>query len=343
MSLRGNTMPQEYRTVPSSDGEVAKESFELEDSHHTRRIQRTSHRKLTFVVTCLIALLVLIIGYSVYVGDDKKEPPPAAATGEPAKSNGIGEHDEIEKSMDEQKVQSPTDDGTGSTGTASPPKMIFCYGDSLTYGMTPGTREPYPYSKYLEQELNTLFDPSATNPNATSVQHMGLPGWTATQMLNHIHDDKTPGVCNIIDRIPTLSLLIILVGTNDIGQMTNAGKDIARSIIQSIVDLHNGALNCAKGEGNDRLRTISVGIPGSAYLERVRVASEMTSFINSAMKGFAAASGGKTSYLEFPFPYQDDDPKWGEDGIHMSPEGYETFGKALAPHVKMILESIDSV
>ena len=64
-------------------------------------------------------------------GDDKKGPSPATAT-------GIGEHHETEteKSMGEQKFLSPKDEGV-----ATPPKMIFCYGDSLTYGMTPGTRE----------------------------------------------------------------------------------------------------------------------------------------------------------------------------------------------------------
>lgn len=335
MALRRTAMLPKYRTIPADDGEDggvdnnAVQSFELEDAH-IRRDDRSTRRTFVFTAACIFALLLGMVGYGVHERGD---------TAVPSKLNGGGE---AHGQMNENLAASKT------------PSFVFCYGDSLTFGMSDlHSRESYPYSKYLEQELNHLFDPdyslesieseSQTQVPATIVQHYGHPGWTATNMLDHMQSDND-GICSIIHRIPTLSLMIILVGTNDIAQMTNVGKDVARLIIGSIVDVHKGAINCAEEENNSRFHTLAVGIPGSAFQERVPVTSEISLYVNNALGSFAASyPDGKVTYVEFPIPYQEGDDKWGADGLHLTQKGYEVLAKELAPHVKNILDNINSV
>ena len=47
--------------------------------------------------------------------------------------------------------------------------------------------------------------------------------------------------------------------------------------------------------------------------------------------------------VEFPFVYEtpNDTNIWGEDGLHMSKNGYEMLGKELAIDVKSILDTMD--
>lgn len=361
-------MPHQYRTgIPGSgddDDDGADNNiytFELEDSHGIKENDASTRRKYVRVVAAsLFTLLFLSVGYYGvhngvrYVGahwggfSKNKEPSsPKAATavvGDGGSAAGGTRTDENLENI-----------GNVEASTTSEPLQIFCYGDSLTFGMSSGGT--YPYGDYLERELNGLFDDEADSTssspsngpqrNATIVKHFGLPGFTASTMLNHLHDNDI-GICSIVDRNPTVSVMVILAGSNDVGQMTDAGKSVARAIVESIIDLHKGAIKCAedsrgnsaKPELNVGFRTLAVGIPGSAYQENVRIASELTSYINSALRVFASTyPGGEVSYVDFPFPYDEEDGKWDKDGLHLTEEGYHALGKELAPHVKTILDS----
>jgi len=174
------------------------------------------------------------------------------------------------------------------------------------------------------------------------VRRLGIPGYTAAMMLDHFNDEKT-GLCPAVYRNRTmLSLVIILAGSNDVAVMTDTGNDEARSILQKIVDLHNRVFECRRDEDDGRLRTLAIGIPGSAYQDMVHAVSSSAAYINGGLKNFAK-SNPRISYIDFPFPYRDNDEKWDEDGTHMSEEGYEQLGKALAPKVKEILDGIGSL
>ena len=158
-------------------------------------------------------------------------------------------------------------------------------------------------------------------------------------MLDKINDE-TNGLCTIIRRNPTLSLVMILVGTNDLGGIESASmpEDRARSIVQSIVDLHTRALSWARDVNNVALHTLSIGIPGSRYQNENPIAGQMASYINNALKEFAS-SDPRISYVDFPTPFQENDNKWHPDGLHMSGEGYKFLGEALAESVMEILAS----
>lgn len=166
-------------------------------------------------------------------------------------------------------------------------------------------------------------------------------------MLNHIHDNNV-GLCHVVETTPTLALVIILAGTNDIGQMTNSDKAAGRAIIESIVGLHQQALQCATAAARAPFRTLAVGIPGSAFQERVPVASEMAAYVNDGLETFAASCPASVSYVPFPLPYREDDDRvavgderWAPDGLHLTQVGYAALAKELAPLVKQILDDLE--
>ena len=335
-------MPQKYQTIPKrsdsdSDGEDGRtmQTFEV-DSGDAQNYDPTVHQKrgsYSIILKALSALFIMLVGYGVHMS-----------------GNSSGR-----RSTTDVPTPTPKDEGMNSempdekTTEDSLPKIIFCYGDSLTYGISPPGRETYPYSKYLEQDLNLLYnpsEPSGESQPATIVQHLGLPGWTSEQMLQHINDDKT-GMCPIIRGIthPNVSLMVILAGTNDLGMMTESDKSEARKIIESIIKLHQAAINCAgTGPASKKFHTLSVGIPESAWQKKVPIVAELAEYVNNGIKHFASSeeAGGRVSYIDFPFGFDDKDTRWSMDGLHFSAEGYQALGKQLAFPVKKLLdEKID--
>ena len=345
-------MPPKYRTIPAAEVECEGsafsstniESFELEDSFTIVRTDRSIRRKFACIVTCLLVLFVVAIGYGVH-GYRKSPQQETSANDVNSVSASVSEQD-ITENEDVQSASNDENNIKEQQPTVTP-KLIYCYGDSLTYGMVPSSREAYPYAPYLEQELNFLYKNSTSqsykNNNATKVKHFGYPGWTATNMLDHINDTNI-GICDIIQNNSDIALMIILVGTNDIGILLNSSgdiEDVARTIVNSIIELHNSAFTCANDVENTNFHTLALGIPGSSFQERVPAADGVARSINKSLKEFASLTDDKISYIDFPIQYEKNGPEWGKDGLHMSPEGYHLLGKELAPHVKLILGSID--
>ena len=311
------TTPQ-YRTIPADDGDnnsagrTAVQSLELETGAHYR-LEHASGRPNNIVIitaSCIfLACIVLVI--------------------RPMERIAKQESSDLSHDLDAETSDHIRKDNEH--------KSIFCFGDSLTYGMVGGDdMGTYPYATYLEKEL-ALSAPEMTQPK-TTVGYLGLPGWTAANMLAHIND-ATDGMCTMIRKHPKLSLLIILAGTNDIGVMTDAGNAAAGRIIESIADLHKGAIDCAKSMNNYVMHTLAIGIPGSAYQKYMRDAAEVASHVNKALDNLAS-SDERISYMAFPFAYNDNDSRWSKDGLHLSQGGYAFLAQALAPQVRQILESM---
>ena len=244
---------------------------------------------------------------------------------------------------------------SNSSASVSRPKRIFCYGDSLTAGTAPPSDQLFPYGPHLEDELN--------KEGTVMVRWRGLPGWTASTMVDFM-DDSTYGLRAAVDGIrnpSSVSLVIILAGTNDIGSYTSSmmttgggggGTIDASSAVEPILQLHNACLNFkCQGDGDDdddngtqhnNIQTLAVGIPGSAWQEMNADAKKLCSEMNDALQAFASREDNyRVSYMEFPFAYQRGDSKWSGDGLHLSSEGYELLGRSLAPCVKLILDGLD--
>ena len=335
-TLSLSSMPSpKYRSVHADDYNDHLTSFELEDEYVIIRTDKTPRHKLACTVVCLLVFLVVAGVYSLHRIEDngRKE------------SQHIFEQEEtsfklFNTSSDRDQVSSVITDSEHSLhqheNNNNTHKLVYCYGDSLTYGMVPHSREPHPYAPYLEQELNILYN----NNNSYTVKHFGYPGWTSNDMHNHFNDDlPNLGICTIIKSNPTLSLMIILVGTNDVGKM-GISENGGTLIVESIEDLYKKALSCADEENNSSFRILALGIPGSAWQEKMPVAAEMVANINKSLRDYASK---KIDYVEFPFVYEtpNDTNIWGEDGLHLSNNGYEMLGKELAIYVKSILGTMD--
>lgn len=136
-----------------------------------------------------------------------------------------------------------------STSIVSRQRRILCYGDSLTAGTSPPFNELFPYGPYLETELNT----SKEEEEEVVVRWRGLPGWTSQQMVDYNSNiglqSSLDGICN-----PSLSIVIILAGTNDIVQLTSSFGSTNYNIdtqkaLQPIIKLHKTCLNSVDDNG----------------------------------------------------------------------------------------------
>ncbi len=268
--------------------------------------------------------------------------------------------------------QQMTYDGSQETAEAEPqqnnqqqpapaPKFVFCYGDSLTFGLVPNENEPHPYGPSLESEVNKLYSAASAkstsefvHPPTTVVETLGFPGMTALTMLNLIEQEEV-GTCSIVEK-ESISVMIILAGTNDLGQLAHGilypdgqetinDNDIVEKILESITNLHKATLECAKREGNKDMHILSLGIPGSKLQTKFPVTADIVAKVNKGLNEFSSSYNmqsphGKIVYRDFPFAYDESDSKWGPDGLHLSRQGYEELGKALAPEVKSILDMI---
>ncbi|KAL3937776.1 MAG: hypothetical protein SGARI_001993, partial [Bacillariaceae sp.] len=160
---------------------------------------------------------------------------------------------------------------------------ILCYGDSLTAGTSDSFYELYPYAPHLEQTLNAKQQNDSDNPQISYVvRHRGLPGWTADAMLNAA-DDAQCGLRSAIGAVqnPSLSCVIILAGTNDLGMMGSYPEDErASKIVAQIKALHEMAWD----EGVPK--TIAVAVPPSGYQAQVSEAAALAEQVNVELKRF---------------------------------------------------------
>ena len=241
-----------------------------------------------------------------------------------------------------------TSSSSASTQQEPPPtapRRIFCYGDSLTAGTSPPHDELFPYGPHLERELNRLYN----NQDAVMVRWRGLPGWTADSMVEYV-TDTTYGLTSVLDSIrnPSLSLVIILAGTNDIGLLTSSMSSSSSKedvidvnlAVKPILQLHQTCLDCQDDHGtNLNIHTLAVGIPSSAWQSMNSNAARLCNDMNDEIKKFAS-NEDRVTYMDFPFLYKRGCRNWSGDGLHFSEVGYATLGRALAPCVKDILDGM---
>jgi lysophospholipase L1-like esterase len=190
---------------------------------------------------------------------------------------------------------------------------ILAYGASLTAGTTSGFNQPlYPYSVYLEDALQQRLQQKQRLDNNDSnnddddygimiyIRHRGNPGMTVQEMVNNL-DGGRRGLRNAIQGVtnPTLSMVIILAGTNDLGttlmsalassSSTNNKNDNAieigaKQIYDNIITLHEMCYT------NDIPYTIAIGIPPSGYQSRNSDAKQFATLINTKLEVYANQS-----------------------------------------------------
>jgi lysophospholipase L1-like esterase len=236
--------------------------------------------------------------------------------------------------------------GTMASSTIPAEKQfrIFCYGDSLTAGTTPddNTFKLHPYGPHLEQALTKMAAQQSegyairTMPSAAAfaVRWKGFPGMTAKTMSDSL-DDSSIGLRSALKKVknPSVSLAIILAGTNDLATeiSTQDGQGATR-IAESVIDLHKAA----HSEGID---TLGISIPPSGWQSISKEARIMTSEANTKIKVWCEDQiEPKAHFVDHPINvWSRDDTRWGSDGLHFSSDGYQAIGEALGPLVYVIL------
>jgi len=210
---------------------------------------------------------------------------------------------------------------SGLSSTAPPPR-ILCFGDSLTAGTSPPHLELFPYATSLQATLGA---------NVATVRHKGYPGWTAAELLESANGEG--GLRTLIRRVqdPPLSLVILLVGTNDLAYYPSE----TTRIFQSIQSLHE---LCHGEEGVPH--TLAIGIPPSQYQTMNQLDATTARQVNQRLEEYCQNSSSTTTFVKFPFDWAHDSDLWSEDGLHFSPRGYQVLGESLAPIVKTTLQQL---
>lgn len=229
---------------------------------------------------------------------------------------------------------------------------IFCYGDSLTAGTSPPYDELYPYAVHLErsinnfltQKFNQLKDNEQQSAPKVTARWIGLPGWTAKTMLQFADDSKF-GLRAAVKKVqnPSLSLVIILAGTNDLGMeaaglLSDDGGEHHQGsdrISSDVIALHK----LVQDEGkNSTILTLAVSIPTSKWQETMSLrAQAMAADANSKIQAWCNATEN-AHFITHPIEsWSTDDTRWAPDGLHFSPQGYEEFGVSLSPIVCQLL------
>jgi len=202
---------------------------------------------------------------------------------------------------------------------------VLAFGDSLTAGTSPPDYNLFPYSNYLEDRLKL---PPYELSSPVIVRHKGLPGWTASQLLEYALLDG--GLESIIDRIqnPPLSLILLLAGSNDLAYETSADK-----IFNSITSLHQICHD--KGIPH----TIALGIPPSGYQSQVQSVGDLAQTINDSLERYCLEKSNHMTFFRFPFAFQRGDDRWCSDGLHFTKKGYMQIAESLAPVVAHVVKN----
>jgi lysophospholipase L1-like esterase len=222
-----------------------------------------------------------------------------------------------------EKSPTPQAHALASPATTIRQHRILCYGDSLTAGTT-SDYSLHPYAPFLEQVLK-----ATDNNNDVHVRHFGLPGWTAQRMVASKSDEQ--GIQYQIRRVkdPSLSLVIILAGTNDLGYGFSQDE-----IYQNVVQLHQIAMDC-----NGVPATLAIAIPPSGYTSQDAHVRAVVEGVNKALQNYSETEP-RMYFVPFPFEYQAGGENWSSDTLHFSPIGYQRLGESLVPVVEKILDQL---
>jgi lysophospholipase L1-like esterase len=223
---------------------------------------------------------------------------------------------------------------------------VICIGDSLTAGFNSTSRDRgsrsvtfHPYATALETSLGP----------GSRVLPFGFSGWTSQKLIDNadgrskvytevkhgreISTTQRPGIALAIRKYRP-KLVIIMAGTNDVFRLRNpTGADIANRVWKLHMISHQA-----------RVRTIALGIPGWSP-SRARTATRRTRLfdvrekLNNRLQAYARNASHLATYVEFPFPFKQDSPLWSQDGLHLTPKGYDELGIRMTKYVQPLLQA----
>jgi lysophospholipase L1-like esterase len=193
---------------------------------------------------------------------------------------------------------------------------VLCYGDSLTAGFFGSYKEYHPYAGKLSRKLGVPID------------HVGMSGWRVDEMLTNAqnpsaHDIFGKSGAGLVAQLSRgqYDVCILMGGTNDLGANKNPDQ-----ILADLKALHG--LCHARG-----IRTVAISIPESRFMkEQSRAANNARKKINKGLASWAKTLPSKVLFADMApqVPYSAVSGDWLPDGLHMTRQGYHTFGDRLA-------------
>jgi len=217
------------------------------------------------------------------------------------------------------KLTSAEDSGAGK------PRRILCYGDSLTAGFHNGGTAFEPYGQTLSHELSNWG-------GHCDVAVCGLSGKTAMECVQGMHAPWIPditgrggkGIDRILNEEGPFDLVIIMLGTNDLGQGQTPDM-----ILNSISQMHSACHRYS-------IPTIAVAPPtvdyGHTRAHRQQLAQLLASWTH--------ATPGVVAFIDC----EDLCPRherqlWEPDQLHLSRVGSQALGRRMARWVEKMSRS----
>ena len=195
---------------------------------------------------------------------------------------------------------------------------VLCYGDSLTAGYTALTKYTGTYSPWA---------PYLADAVGVSVDHVGMCGWTAAQMVGGLDGEANVDIREMSHRGLRRLLeegcythVLLMAGSNDL--KTRSAADIAESVERLHATCHAaGARTLALGVPHSKASTIGSG----GRCERRRE-------VNELLRAYAAGSRGWCQYCEpggEVLQWEACSMHFEHDGLHLTRSGYSLFALLL--------------
>lgn len=204
-------------------------------------------------------------------------------------------------------------------------RRVLCFGDSLTAGFLRGGRDFHPYSSRLQALLGDDL--------VWRIDHVGLSGWTTTQMVDEMDSPRVVDVCGIEWagglsaqlRAAATAMVIILAGTNDLADVMRQGSSLHAEGVQRVVSQLGVLHDEARAAG---CTTVALTVPEHPAEVTVPDLRRVRERINAGIDGLRA-EGRVSLVVDVAAGLPHSDASLWDDGLHLSASGYDRLGELV--------------
>ena len=207
---------------------------------------------------------------------------------------------------------------------------ILCYGDSMSWGIIPGTRQRHAYEKRWTGILQNLLGPTVRvieeclNGRTTAWDDPFRPNRNGKELLLPLLQAHAP-----------LDLVILFLGTNDLQAMYGVNADASSLGASGLVDTIQ---SCRAGPMQNPPKVLLVSPPRIAnpcgtMVEKFRGAEEKSQDFSRWYRRVAEERG--CAFLDATDVIQPSVV----DGVHLDEPQHHQFATALHPRVAQLLDT----
>lgn len=220
------------------------------------------------------------------------------------------------------RQKAPADIVCHTAGSTAPGMAVLVIGESWAAGgrLLPGMAET------VRQRLGR---------GSVKVCTIGYSGRNASQLLDAVHEDLTQQRISELLGDHQLKNIVILAGVNDVVQ--HVGKASYVAGVQGMVDYWPGL----KVEAVEIPRVIETGVPSGLASQAKRFVQRHVfddgkhEVIETYRAALAQTNISTISYDPFIPSYLGNEGAYAPDGIHLTLEMYQSYGKYLGSRIKL--------